>query len=89
MTECENARKNPVCPYITTIKQSACDINDIKIALIGKDFQGGIVKKVGDIEGKVNNALNRRWGPKDYASAAVALAALITALTAIMQGIPI
>ena len=89
MAECEDANKNPVCPYITTIKQSSQDIQQIKTALIGEDLQSGMVSKIKDIETKVDGAIKRKWGSKDYAGAIMALAAFITALAALTQVIAI
>lgn len=48
--DCENAGKNPTCPYIATIKQQGEDIKMIKKALIGDDMQSGLVKKVNTMQ---------------------------------------
>lgn len=43
---CENAKENPICPYITEINQQGKDIKLIKKALIGDNMQGGIVAEI-------------------------------------------
>ena len=89
MAECKDANKNPSCPYITKINAQGEAISRIEVALIGEDMQSGLVGKFKKIEGKVDNALLRKWGPKDYAFALTALAAIITAATALIAGMPI
>lgn len=46
MDECEDADKNPNCPYISQINQQGKDIREIKLALIGENMQGGIVAEI-------------------------------------------
>lgn len=43
---CDNADKNPVCPYLSNITQQGKDIKLIKKALMGDDMQGGIVAEI-------------------------------------------
>jgi hypothetical protein len=43
---CQNADRNPSCPYLAQINQQAEDIRIIKKALIGDDMQGGIVAEI-------------------------------------------
>ena len=43
---CENATKNPTCPYVTMIHRQDADIKQIKRALVGDNLQGGLVAEV-------------------------------------------
>jgi hypothetical protein len=76
--ECEDANSNPKCPYIVQMKKQEEDIAIIKTALVGADLQGGLVKRVLDME----NRLQKRWTPKDWGTLFMGVAALITALVA-------
>ena len=46
MTDCEDADKNPICPYLNDIHNQGRDISLIKNALIGENMQGGIVSEI-------------------------------------------
>ena len=81
--ECPDADSNPRCPYVVQMKQSTTDIAIIKTALVGDDFQGGLIKRVGDIESN----LKKRWTAKDWGSFFVGLGALITALAAYLNSL--
>ena len=89
MADCENANKNPVCPYLTKINAQGEAISRIEIALIGNDMQSGLVGEISELKGKVNNAINRKWTMKDIAFALTALGALMTAAAALIAGMPI
>jgi hypothetical protein len=85
--QCKGAKSNPGCPYIAIITQSAADIAEIKRALIGdlNDIRsvqtgGGLVGKISRIE----QAVKRRWTTKDLAAVIVAVAALVSALAALL-----
>jgi hypothetical protein len=52
---CENANKNPVCPYVTDIRASKEDRLLIKRALVGDDLQGGLVKRMSDVESELKD----------------------------------
>ncbi len=80
---CPDADSNPRCPYVVQMKQSTTDIAIIKTALVGDDFQGGLIKRVGDIESN----LKKRWTAKDWGSFFVGLGALITALAAYLNSL--
>ncbi len=83
---CENANKNPVCPYVTDIRASKEDRLLIKRALVGDDLQGGLVKRMSDVESELKDlkaAVKRRWNLKDTGTFLLGLAALITAIWAL------
>jgi hypothetical protein len=48
--KCENSDKNPLCPYLTDIRQLQNDVKLMKVALVGEDLQGGLVEKVNRME---------------------------------------
>jgi hypothetical protein len=81
--ECRNARKNPRCPYLLTINKTATDITSVKKALLGdlETKEPGLIEQVRDIR----QALRRKWTAKDYGTALLGIAALITALAAIFR----
>jgi hypothetical protein len=83
---CSNANKNPVCPYVTDIRASKEDRILMKRALVGDDLQGGLVKRMTDVEAElkeVKAAVKRRWNFKDTGTLLLGLAALITAIWAL------
>jgi hypothetical protein len=82
--ECEDADKNPKCPYLATIVQSSKDIGEIKKALIGdlEHPEGGLVSRIGKIEDK----LKRRWNMRDIGALLLGLSALLAAIVAILKG---
>jgi hypothetical protein len=89
--ECEVAGLNPKCPYISMITQStkdsatACkDIAEIKKAIMGdlESSENSIVTRIKNIEEK----LKRRWNLRDVGALFLGLAALLTALVAILKG---
>lgn len=90
---CSNANKNPVCPYITdihrqksTLENHTKSLNVIEKALIGDDLQGGMVKRLSDVEAElkeVKSAVKRRWNLKDTGTFLLGLAAFVTALWAL------
>ena len=47
---CPDANKNPTCPYITAIHTNTAQVNRIENALVGEDFQSGLVAKVQQLE---------------------------------------
>jgi oligoribonuclease (3'-5' exoribonuclease) len=47
---CPDANKNPTCPYITAIHTNTAQVNRIENALVGEDFQSGLVAKVHQLE---------------------------------------
>ena len=47
---CPDANKNPICPYITAIHTNTAQVNRIENALVGEDFQSGLVAKVQQLE---------------------------------------
>ncbi len=55
------------------------DMEVLKVALVGSDLQGGIVKRLSAIE----DQLKHRWSLKDWGSLLLGIAALITALAAL------
>ncbi len=56
----------------------------VKTALVGEDLQGGLVKRVSDIESK----LKRRWSPKDWGALLTGISALLLALAAYWNSLP-
>jgi hypothetical protein len=47
---CPDAKKNPTCPYITAIHTNTAQVNRIENALVGEEFQSGLVAKVQQLE---------------------------------------
>ncbi len=85
---CENANKNPVCPYVTDIRASREDRALMKRALVGDDLQGGLVKRMTDVEAEIKEvkaAVKRRWNFKDTGTLLLGVAALITAIYTLLQ----
>ncbi len=78
---CPDANSNPKCPYIVQIKRQEEDIGIIKVALVGSDLQGGLVKRVSDIE----NRLRKQWTLKDWGTFLMGLGALIAAVAAYLN----
>jgi hypothetical protein len=53
--DCENAFKNPSCPYLSEIKQCSNDIKEIKEALLGKDLQNpGLIAEFVKLKSWIN-----------------------------------
>jgi hypothetical protein len=83
---CSSANKNPICPYVTDIRASKEDRILMKRALVGDDLQGGLVKRMTDVEAElkeVKAAVKRRWNLKDSGTVLLGIAALVTALWAL------
>ncbi len=59
------------------------DFNKLEKALVGDDYQGGLIKRVCNVEEK----LRQRWGFKDVGTLILGLAALVTAIGAICAGL--
>ncbi len=80
---CENANKNPVCPYVTDIRASKEDRALMKRALVGDDLQGGLVKRMTDVESGLKElkaaVKSKKLALKDWGAFLLGLAALITA----------
>ena len=79
--DCEDANSNPKCPYVVQMKKQEEDIAIIRTALVGIDLQGGLVKRVFDME----NRMKRRWSAKDWGTLLMGIAALLTALAAYLN----
>ncbi len=83
---CSKANKNPICPYVTDIRASKEDRALMKRALVGDDLQGGLVKRMTDVEAElkeVKAAVKRRWNLKDTGTVLLGIAAFITAIWAL------
>jgi hypothetical protein len=60
----------------------------MKRALVGDDLQGGLVKRMTDVEAQlkeVKAAVKRRWNLKDTGTLLLGVAALLTALYTLLQ----
>jgi hypothetical protein len=79
--ECPEAQENPRCPYLSQINQCAEDIKQVKLALIGSDMQGGLVQRFT----KVEDRIKKRYTIKDVGAILLGLAALVTAVAAILH----
>jgi hypothetical protein len=85
--DCENARKNPRCPYLATINQARTDIEIIKKALVGDIAvkEPGLIEELRDISAAVKRSTRAHWTAKDYGTLLVGLAALLTAIVASLR----
>ncbi|MDD4979570.1 MAG: hypothetical protein PHI29_13170 [Gallionella sp.] len=60
----------------------------MKRALVGDDLQGGLVKRMTDVEAEIKEvkaAVKRRWNFKDTGTLLLGVAALITAIYTLLQ----
>jgi len=81
--ECQKSTQNPACPFIKEIRQHGEDLRQIKSVLMGDmdKKQPGIMEKIRDIDEK----LKRRISLRDVGALLVGIAALVTAIIAILR----
>jgi len=81
--ECQKSTQNPACPFIKEIRQHGEDLAQIKTLLVGdlENKKPGLMEEIRDIR----QSLKRRVTPRDLGALLVGIAALVTAIIAILR----